>query len=457
MRIDRKKPSPKLSGFDLQGPRNAAIGRIMMQSEDNDPSKQMDEELPAFLWAAKTGDLEALSRGIGLGLINAANAAGNTALMIASAAGNVEAVKALLDAEGIDVDARNAMGRTALFLIAMHGAVYGESAEERECARLIIPRANVSAEDCSGRTPLLWATGCKSEELAKLILAKDPLAIQNRCGKTGRTPLGEACARPASESLVNILAKTSQMNVCDNEGMSPLGIAARFSSATIMKIVLASSDVEARDKQGRTPLMLAMIGPDNIEKLAALESLCDMDAVDNDGNTALMWACMRPVQSFEEAWSNSGPDELATRLRARCNPLARNKNNEDALALAAKEGRGSCILALADAGGAPLRDNFGYTPLMSLSGRGMDSLGASGEMAEHLMMACALALAERCDISEVSFAGRSAENNAWLQGNDALAIRLEALALAQQEKKQLLSSTKAPASKTESRGPKRAL
>lgn len=432
-----------------------------MEQSDDDQERQMNDELLDFLQAAQNGDMQELAWGINLGLANVPNGAGTTALMVAAVSGQTAAVQALLSVEEIDVDAKNFMERTALFLVAQNG----DNANRDECARLLIPRANARAADCSGRTPLLWAAAWGSRQLAEMIIAKDPMALKDRCGRTGRTPLGEACAsqqgamwhgpQSLGEAMVKLLAPGSEMNAIDNDGQSPLAIAARFSSAAAMKELLARSDVEARDKQGRTPLMLAMIGPESIEKLAALEHLCDIEAVDNDGRTALMWACKRPVTQSEQNWSG-GADDLILRLRKLCNPLARNKNNEDALALAAKEGRGASILALADAGGAGLRDSAGDTPLMSLSARGIESLGASHERAEDLMMACAQALAEHCDISDKNYAGRSAENNAWLQGNEALAIRLEALALAKSEKEQLRKAAESSPG-SERRGPRLSL
>ena len=87
----------------------------------------------------------------------------------AAMSGNIEAVKQHL-AEGVDVNAKDGVGRTPLHEAATYG-------DEEVAALLIAKSADVNAKDNAGTTPLDYAITFKRTELADL--------FRKHGGKTG--------------------------------------------------------------------------------------------------------------------------------------------------------------------------------------------------------------------------------------------------------------------------------
>jgi len=67
--------------------------------------------------------------------------------------------------------------------------------------------------------------------------------------------------------------------------------------AEVARLIAAGADVNARDNDGRTPLVrAAWYGhPDIVAAL--LKAGADVDARNNDGKTALMWAADEPTRT----------------------------------------------------------------------------------------------------------------------------------------------------------------
>ena len=119
-----------------------------------------------LLYAAVWGDTDAvkalLAEAPRLG-VNAADTAGNTALMRAANGGYIEMVTALLAAPGLDVNAADGDGWTALMW-----AVNGGHAENVR-ALLAYPGVDVSATDRNGRTARALAKAGGNGKIASLL------------------------------------------------------------------------------------------------------------------------------------------------------------------------------------------------------------------------------------------------------------------------------------------------
>lgn len=409
----------------------------------------------SFIEAARDGDMAELERGISLGLASEVDRNGCSALMEAAREGLPEVVERLLQAPGCNPKASDCWGGTAL----MWSAKTPSECHAR-CAAILAPVSDIHATDKGGATALMWAASSGSVEQALMLLAggREDLLIRDL---GGLTPLAAACQNSEDGGLemIELLLPGSDLKSVDGNGRTPLMIAAaQISAGAVELLAAAGSDRSAVDFNGRNALMHAVGGVEALQKARFLAGGCDPEAVDNDGNTALMLTCKTWRSHGEIEWGPSeveGPDELAVFLRGICNPLAINKEGRDALAIAAKNGPGGCILALASAGGAGRANKAGKTPLMELGARGMRMLGRGSENVEGLMVACALALAEHCDVSEKNASGRTAADNAWLHDNEAMARALEAVELARAERAALAEASLAP--KNKKRGPKRSL
>jgi len=88
--------------------------------------------------------------------------ASKDALSDAVRAGNVELIKAILQKDRSQIDARDSFGSTAL-----HAAV--EKGNRRIVELLIQNGANVNAEDNNGRTPIYFAEVRQNGEMEELL------------------------------------------------------------------------------------------------------------------------------------------------------------------------------------------------------------------------------------------------------------------------------------------------
>lgn len=116
-------------------------------------------------------------------------------------------------------------------------------------------------------------------------------------------PPCRVCVDDPSQALVNfmdrdvagvvrmLLASGADVNVRGPNGMTPLLWAVRNGYAEAACVLLeAGADVNARDEGGRTALMLSAGTPGIWPTLLTYEP--DLDAIDDQGFTALAWAAM---------------------------------------------------------------------------------------------------------------------------------------------------------------------
>lgn len=184
----------------------------------------------ALCWASSTShdNHVIMSLLLDRGALHVPDGAGDFPLHLAARAGNASAVRALLD-RGVDVDAEDAGGATAL-LVVLETAVsrtVPERAGPREIAEVLIAKgARVDATHAvTGAQPLHLAILLGIPQVvSKLITLGAPL---NTVAFNGRSPLHCACAAGCEASVFHLLhhAHVDDFGLRDREGLTPLDIA----------------------------------------------------------------------------------------------------------------------------------------------------------------------------------------------------------------------------------------
>ena len=161
---------------------------------------------------------------------------------------------------------------------------------------LLIPHIDVNGDNGAGSVILRAALKAGAEHANLLLAAGANAAVPD---SDGATPL-MASARRGDFALVNLLLPLSDAKAVDKRGESALFHALKIRDPETVKALAASSDFDAANKAGLTPLMVASDpstyhGSDKgaLERYnACVESVVDgcknIDAVDPEGRTALM-------------------------------------------------------------------------------------------------------------------------------------------------------------------------
>ncbi len=208
--------------------------------------------LPEWTWLNAGADINAESGAYGV-----------TALMQAVNFGNLETVRALLDA-GADPNTKDD-GSSSLLIIAIR---HNSSEESFEIFRaLLAAGADPNAKDHDGRTPLSYAIAkLKYHEVVKALLdaGADPNAIS---GYYGRTPLNYVIneldyldlAEVEKVELVKALLAAGADPNATEDGQSPLMYAVRTERTELAQALIdGGADLNAtEDEKGHTILQLA--------------------------------------------------------------------------------------------------------------------------------------------------------------------------------------------------------
>ncbi|XP_077522271.1 poly [ADP-ribose] polymerase tankyrase-like isoform X2 [Amblyomma americanum] len=157
----------------------------------------------------------------------------------------LETVRALLDA-GIDANAVNAKGRSALHLAA--NAHNGSAECSAALEELLLQKgARADTKDCRGRVPLHYAfvkihrhwdnSPCDPVELANLLQVSQ-LSLLESQDEFGMTPVHYAAIRGSSTCMHSFAQKVKPVDIKDKNGNTPLGLAVLNGHATCAMLLV---------------------------------------------------------------------------------------------------------------------------------------------------------------------------------------------------------------------------
>jgi hypothetical protein len=300
----------------------------------------------AVLWAARKSLPVLAQAGADL---NARDFAGETALHQAVRKRNRESLKFLL-AKGADPDARDNRGAAPL-AVAVKSQAYDL---ERDLLAAVV---EIDARDLSGRSPLFEAASMGDADSTRMLVGAGA-AIMAR-DSDGDSPLTIALKK--NPGLLKLLLTQAGVNSADPDGKTPLRILVeagagpdflnlaiatgarpdvrdRFSATSLhaalrsgnrdqaAALAKAGADVFARDKDGETPVSLAMAA--GTDTLKALVTAAGIAAKDKLGNGWLHYAAL-----------SANAEAASWLLAAGADRSAKNISGETASDIAQKRGK----------------------------------------------------------------------------------------------------------------------
>ena len=186
---------------------------------------------------------------------------------------------------------------------------------------------------CDTRLATLYSLCCVSEV--------------NLCDDNGRSPLGLAVSRGHTEAAEMLLAAGADVNLEDEDGDTPLHAACEDGRVKAVDLLLGvQADVHAANLRGRTALYNACAHPHSAgDKLTALliTARADVTHPDGDGNTALHAACLRRGKRLK---FTSGGHTASYLMQARACPDVLNNNSKSAYDVAQEGQRTELLLLL---------------------------------------------------------------------------------------------------------------
>jgi len=201
-----------------------------------------------------------IENGVDAEIVNTTDPQGRTALMWAACANRLDVVLALRSVTGLQANATDHGGNTALILAAYAGCDQVTS---------VLRDSAVNASDQHGNTALILAANRNCIDVIVSLLKARTMNV-NIANALGLTALH--CAALANHTeVVGVLLKTADidMNAIDENGHTALMLAAANGHLEVVNLLRADPrvDLNARDLWGRTALMLSRSHPEIVDAL----------------------------------------------------------------------------------------------------------------------------------------------------------------------------------------------
>jgi ankyrin repeat protein len=329
-----------------------------------------------LLDAATRGDSSEVRAALRAGqAINQKNTKGQTALMIASSKGAADVVRLLLN-EGATVDVRDNEGYTALGYAAFAG-------DANSVRQLLRAGANLSTRTNNGYTPLYFAAASGDVETVRAILSDQGYGRERALG----FPLHGAAAYDRTEVIGYLIDEDFDVDERDQNGQTPVMVAARNNKpAAVRAFIQAEADLTIRTPNNHDVFSLAAVsgavdvlgvllnsGQFNL-KSQSVESGLRLAARDSkipvitfligrgvDPNAQVRDVGTTPLMLAAGEGHDSAVKEL---LKSNVNLDLQNNRGETALIIAAAAGKKDVVKALLRAGAnRSITDNNGRTAL----------------------------------------------------------------------------------------------
>jgi ankyrin repeat protein len=216
--------------------------------------------------------------------------------------GDRPAIQRLI-AQGADINARGADGSTALISFAKVN-------ERRGVHDLIRQRANLDAVDQTGSTALTYAAQFRHAELVRTLLEAGARTSDGRGRVVNTATLGQKLAHDVfsgvhrsdlglpwmehdAASIVSAVKRGADIRLRDEDGRTLLHLLLASQNPSpehVRQLLRAGAEVEASDRDGHTPLLLAVLGGRDDLVGALVEEGADLRARDRWGLTPLLVA-----------------------------------------------------------------------------------------------------------------------------------------------------------------------
>jgi serine/threonine-protein phosphatase 6 regulatory ankyrin repeat subunit B len=217
-------------------------------------------------------------------------------LISATGSGHLTTVQALLCVSGININAQNFEGSTALLVAALNS--------NYDLVKTLINHgANVNVASNIRCTPLMIAAEKGDLTTVQALLGAPEIDInaQNDGGFTALYVAGFYGNYDVVKTLIN---HGASVNLADNNRWTPLMIAAEKGDLTTVQALLGVSgiNINAQNSEGSTALLVAALNGNYGVVKALIKQGADVDITDNNGQTPIMVASslgyMTIVQAF---------------------------------------------------------------------------------------------------------------------------------------------------------------
>ena len=236
--------------------------------------------------------------------VNATNVHGVTALMTACVKGNIETINILLSA-GADPNIADSRGETCI-----HHVAFANNSKEAVQA-IINHGAYINATNKENITAIMIACQMGYTDTMNVLLSAG--ADLNIADNTGATWICHAAIGGNKETLQAVINLGADVNTTNNNSKTVLMIACQKGHIDAMNVLLhAGADINSADNTGATWIHSAVIG-DSKETLQAIINLgADVDTTNKHGVTALMIACSKGNIDIINILLNAGADHNIT-------------------------------------------------------------------------------------------------------------------------------------------------
>jgi excisionase family DNA binding protein len=244
--------------------------------------------------------------------VNEKDASGRTALMIAANRGHTYVVQLLLEC-GADVNATDNNGLTAIQAAESRGFQRIVSMLRKFSAAPSNPEA-VSSLKSGGTQRLTLHRAVDEGDFAALNSLIDAGADVNARSSDEWTPLMLATIKGHTEMVEALLKNGADSNARNKKGWTALMFAVSMSDAETTRILLTrGANINARDKEGKTALMQASNENNRESVKVLLGENADVNLEDHAGETALDIARRRGYQEIIELLRKNGAESGAGR------------------------------------------------------------------------------------------------------------------------------------------------
>lgn len=243
-------------------------------------------------------------------VLGAQDISGNTPLHEAVRYGRTDIVKTLVSC-GANVNAMDALGKTPLLILVpkeKQGEIY---------QILISNKADVRLKDMYGDSVFHIATMSNSDVSVLQILYSAGADINER-NKQGVTPLAVAVQNKLESHIAFYANNGADIHAEDKNKETPLTRAFKSENFDIIQTLITRENVRSYDSAGNSPLHVAIMNKASVEVVKYIvSSKAELNARNRDGNTALMLALKYGRQDIGEILVENEADIF----------IANNENN----------------------------------------------------------------------------------------------------------------------------------